>query len=113
MVDNHVLRFLSSSGDSQQQQQQRRELLELLTRDVSSDESGAISLKTLGGIASVGIPIISGIIDHFTGKGDDNSNQSRELAGLLSRSLSNGRPISFILPNSRIPLPAGSLNDLD
>ncbi|GJE88250.1 hypothetical protein PsYK624_043330 [Phanerochaete sordida] len=49
-------------------QQQRRELLSLLAREAGDDEdSGAISLKTLGTIGSVAAPLVGGIVDHFTG----------------------------------------------
>lgn len=87
-------------------QQQRREVLDLLARDattdtistipLTTDESGALSLSSIASIASIGIPIISGIIDHFTG---DNSQQRREFIDVLARTPS--------LPVAR------SLNDLD
>ena len=33
----------------------------------ASDDSGAISLKTVGTIGSIAAPLVGGIIDHFTG----------------------------------------------
>ncbi|PSS35589.1 hypothetical protein PHLCEN_2v1466 [Hermanssonia centrifuga] len=61
-------------------QQQRREALQLeeLFARADADESGALKLGTIGSIASVGIPIISGIIDHFTNSG----NQRRDALDL-------------------------------
>lgn len=61
-------------------------LAELLAR-AEVDESGALklpSLGTIGTIFSVGAPIVSGIIDHFKNKGNDQQqNQARELEALL------------------------------
>ena len=37
-------------------------------RDGGDDESDAISLKTIGTIASFAAPVVGGIIDHFTGQ---------------------------------------------
>lgn len=54
-----------------------------------ADESGALklpSLGTLGTIFSFGAPIVSGIIDHFKNKGDQQQQQqARELESILAR----------------------------
>lgn len=122
----------SRSGDSQQQQQ-RREVVELLTRDiqtvhpigpqtnildflkahaahtrdVSDEQSGAISLGAIGDIFSFAEPIVSGIFDKLTGK------QKRELVTriLIDHPL-RLTPI-FGVPQPIVASQTRSLNDLD
>ncbi len=62
--------------------------MELLVR-ADADESGALklpSLGTIGTIISLGVPVISGIIDHFKNSGtQQQQQQARELETLFAR----------------------------
>lgn len=49
------------------------------------DESGALSLGTIGTIFSLGAPIISGIIDHFKNGDQQQRRQAEELESLFAR----------------------------
>ncbi len=62
---------------------QSREFVEELLARADADQSDAISLGTISTIFSVGVPIVTGIIDHFKNSGSQQ--QSRELEALFAR----------------------------
>ncbi|KIP11534.1 hypothetical protein PHLGIDRAFT_33270 [Phlebiopsis gigantea 11061_1 CR5-6] len=70
--------FEGSSGNST-----RRELLELLARDNSTDQSDAFSLTSL---LDIGGDIVSGIESLFSGSSSSSQSQRRELLELIARS---------------------------
>ena len=69
-----IIDHFTNNGQQQSRELFERELYDLLARD-AGDESDAISLKTIGSIASFAAPVVGGIIDHFTNNGQQ---QSRE-----------------------------------
>lgn len=82
-----IIDHFTNNGQQQSRELFERELFDLIARD-GSDESDAISLKTIGTIASFAAPVVGGIIDHFTNKG--NGQQSREfLNDFAARSLND------------------------
>jgi hypothetical protein len=67
---------------SQQQKRQVQELQGLLARAQSeADDSGAISLSTVGTIASLAVPLIGGVIDHFENSGQQNQARTVQASG--------------------------------
>lgn len=75
---------LEGSG-SQQQRRDLADLKEILARaEAEADDSGALSLGSIGTIVSLGSSVLGGIIDHF--KSSDSSQQTRRaLEELLAR----------------------------
>lgn len=71
--------FLTSVYSNQQKQ---RDIIELLTRDDSEDDSGAISLSAIKDIASIGSSVASAIGSLFH---SSNQQQRRELLEILAR----------------------------
>lgn len=105
---------LTAFSPSSSSQQQRRELFELLTRDLTDEQSAALSLSGLGGLFSFAEPIIGGLINSLTG-----NKQSRDLDARLVGLNGPLRLTPIFNSINRFPtsvfkpLAARSLNDLD
>ncbi|GJE97717.1 hypothetical protein PsYK624_139380 [Phanerochaete sordida] len=88
-----IIDHFKSSGDGQQ----RRDAVELegLLRRASAeqDESGAISLKTGATIASLAAPLISGVVQFFSG--DKGQQQQRDFVEVLARQQDGSEALSF------------------